>query len=195
MATPISIGISPLREGQTITSWRPHFEAAVSTMIQGEGGAKAAIRLLPAYINRGKMECKVVIGALETESLQAAFEYLIERLDPKADEFAATERFRLMTWPPGETAMDFFARYLEEAKTTQITPKQACRFMVTQLPQEMQPELKEWVTPQTPDLSEDGAVKFSAEIRQALQSKGIPLDKGWCGVNQSGPWVDGSWVT
>ena len=152
-------------------------------MIQGEGGAKAAIRLLPAYINRGEMECKVVIGALETESLQAAFEYLIERLDPKADEFDATERFRLMTWPHGETAMDFFTRYLEEAKTAQITHKQACRFMVTQLPQEVQPKLKELVTPQTADLSEDGAVKFSAEIRQALQSKGIPLDKGWRGVN------------
>ena len=134
------------------------------------------------------MECKVVLCTLGVETLGAAFEYLIERLDPEADEFAAAERFRLMAWPPGETAMDFFARYLRgqrgyEAKTAQVTPKQACRFLVTQLPQEVQPKLKEWVAEQAADLSADGAVKFSTEIRQALRNKGVPLDKGWRSVN------------
>ena len=57
MATPISIGLPALREGQTIRSWQTLFEAAVSTLLQGEGGYEAAIRLLPASVNRGKIEC------------------------------------------------------------------------------------------------------------------------------------------
>ena len=121
MALPINIGIPPLQQGQSISAWRPFFEAAVSTLVLGEGGQKAAIRLLPAYVNRGKMECKVVLGTLGLDSLDAAFTYLVERLDPKTDEFAATEKFRLMTWPPGECVTDFFARYLEEAIRATLT--------------------------------------------------------------------------
>ena len=47
-----------------------------------------------------------------------------------------------MTWPPGEYVTDFFARYLEEAIRAQLTAKQGCRFMLTQLPQEVLPKLK-----------------------------------------------------
>ena len=180
MASPI--GIPPLQEGQTISTWRPLFEAAVSTLIQNEGGQKAAIRLLPAYVNRGKMECKVVIGTLNLDTLDAAFTYLTERLDPEVDEFAATERFRLMTWSPGEQVTDFFTRYLEEAARAKLTPKQVCRFVVTQLPPVVHPKLKEWIVRQAEDLSEDGAMKMAIEIRQALTDRGIPLDKGWRGA-------------
>ena len=99
-----------------------HLKTVVTSKKSSEG-LKAAIRLLPAYVNRGKMECKVVLGTLGLDSLDAVFIYLIERLDPETDEFAAAERFRLMTWPPGECATDFFARYLEEAIRAQLTPK------------------------------------------------------------------------
>ena len=182
MATPISVGVPPLRERQTIKAWRPLFEAAVSTLTQSEDGQRAAIRLLPAYVSRGELERKVVLKALEKQSLEEAFVYLIEHLDPEVDEFAATERFREMTWPPGEMIMDFLARYLEEGTMARLDPKQVCRFLITQLPQEAQPKLKEWLSQQAADLSEDGALKMAAEIRKSLVNKGIPLDKGWRGT-------------
>ena len=155
MATPISIGVPALREGQTIRAWRPLFEAAVSTLVQGEGGYKAAIRLLPAYVNRGKMECTLVLRTLGMDSLEEAFTYLIEHLDPEVDEYAAAESFRFMTWPSGELVTDFLARYLEEGKAAQLQPKQICRFMIIQLPQETQFKLKEWLGAQVADLAEN----------------------------------------
>ena len=86
-----------------------------------------------------------------------------------------------MKWPPGEYVTDFSARYIEAIRA-QLTPKQGCRFMLTQLPQEVLPKLKDWVDQQVADLSEDGAVKTGTEMRQALNSKGIPLDRGWRGA-------------
>ena len=138
MATPISIGVPALRVGQTIPSWRPLFEAAVSTLLQGEGGYKAAISFLPAYVNRGKMECTLILRTLGMDSLEEAFTYLIEHLDPEVDEYAVAESFRSMTWPPGELVTDFLARYLEEGKAVQLQPKQICRFMITESPEETQ---------------------------------------------------------
>ena len=41
MATPLTIAIPPLRDGQTIAAWQPLFTAAVSAL--GDG---AAIKLL-----------------------------------------------------------------------------------------------------------------------------------------------------
>ena len=72
------------------------------------------------------------------DSLEEAFTYLIEHLDPEVDEYAAAESFRSMTWPSGELVTDFLARYLEEGKAAQLQSKQICRFMITQLPQETQ---------------------------------------------------------
>ena len=76
------------QDGGANYHWKPSTSArtidqpAVSTLVLGEGGKKAAIRLLLAYVNRGKMECKVVLGTLGLDSLDAAFTYLIERLTP-----------------------------------------------------------------------------------------------------------------
>ena len=128
MATPISIGVPPPRENQTINSWRPLFQAAVSTLLQGEGGQKAAIRLLPAFVNRGTLECTIALKALEKDTLDDAFEYLIGHLDPEIDEHAAAERFREMTWPPGEAITNFTARYLEEGKAAQLGPSRYAVF-------------------------------------------------------------------
>ena len=70
------------------------------------------------------MEYKVVLGTLGLNSLNTAFANLFEQLNPETDEFAAAEKFRLMTWPPGEYGTYFFAR-------------------LTQLSQEVLLELKE----------------------------------------------------
>ena len=59
----------------------PLFQAAVSTLIQGEGGQQTAVRLLPAYVNRGTLECTIALKALEKFTLAEAFAYLIEHLD------------------------------------------------------------------------------------------------------------------
>ena len=77
---------------------------------------------------------------------------------------------------------DFLARYLEEGKAAQLQSKQICRFMITQLPQETQFKLKEWLGAQVADLAEDGALKMTAEIQKALLCKGIPFDKGYRGI-------------
>ena len=60
-----------------------------------------------------------------------------------------------MTWPSGELVTDFLARYLEEGKAAQLQPKQICRFMIIQLPQETQFKLKEWLGAQVADLAEN----------------------------------------
>ena len=110
MATPIAVAVPPLVEGQTIQSWQSFFIAAVSALIGTEGGEKAAIRLLPAYVKRGKLEEKTVLKVLELDTITAAFDYLKERLDPEKEVFAAAERFRAMMWPPGAFELSNEAR-------------------------------------------------------------------------------------
>ena len=61
--------------------------------------------------------------------------------------------------------------------------------MLTQLPQKVLPKLKEWVNQQPADLSEDGAVKMETQMRQALNGKGIPLDRGLRGAGTEKVWV------
>ena len=53
MATPLTIAIPPLREGQAIAAWQSLFTAAVSALKD-----KVAIKLLPAYLKRGRLEEK-----------------------------------------------------------------------------------------------------------------------------------------
>ena len=112
------------------------------------------------------------------DSLEKAFTNLIKHLDPEVDEYTAAESFRSMTWPPSELVTDFLARYfrgrLEEGKAAQLQPKQICRFMITQLPQETQ--AARMVRSAGYGLAEGGSLKMTAEIRKALLYKGIPLD-------------------
>ena len=92
MATPITIAIPTLKEHQRIAEWQPLFTAAVSAIEQ-----KAAVKLLPAYVKRGRLEEKVVLGAVDKETIEEAFSYLKERLDPEPDEFEAAANFRRMS--------------------------------------------------------------------------------------------------
>ena len=153
----------------------------MSTLIGTQEGEKAAIRLLPAYVKKGKLEEKTVLKVLELNTITAAFEFLKERLDPEKDVFAAAERFKNLTWPPGELAMDFYVRFLDEALQAELTPRHACVFFVSQMPQEVQAKLKEWIRTRE-ELSEDDALKMTGEVKRALLLKGIPLDKGFRGV-------------
>ena len=153
MATPLTIAIPPLQERQTIATWEPLFISAVSGIDQ-----KAAVKLLPAYVNRDRLEEKVVLVAVEKETLAEAFAYLKERLDPEEDIFEAAAKFRRMAWSPGEPIQDFFTRYLEEAVKAGLSAKAACVFMVSQSPVEVQPKLKDWILPKGNDLSGDAAL-------------------------------------
>ena len=65
---------------------------------------KAAVKLLPAYVKQGRLEEKVVLTAIGKDTLEDAFKYLKENLDPDEDEFEAAAKFRRMTWTPGEPA-------------------------------------------------------------------------------------------
>ena len=177
MATPLTIAVPPLREGQTIAEWQHLFVAAVSSM---EG--KAAVKLLPAYVKRGKLE-EEYSGTIGKDTLEDAFKYLKEKLDPEEDEFEAAAKFRRMTWTPGEPAPDFFARYLEEACKAGITPKTACTFMVSQAPVETQQKLMEWVKSQDNALSLENALHFGSVLRKVLGERGIPVDRG-CRIQQ-----------
>ena len=178
MATPLTIAIPPLLDGQTIATWQPLFVAAVSALEDG-----AAIKLLPAYLKRGRLEEKIVLSAIQKESLAEAFNYLKERLDPEEDEFLAAANFRRMTWIPGEAVQDFFARYLEEAVKAKLTPRAACTFMVSQAPLEVQQKLKYWVKPKGEALSVEDALGFGPVLRRLLEEKGIPTDRG-CRIQQ-----------
>ena len=144
---------------------------------------KAAMKLLPAYVKRGRLEEKVVLTAIGKDTLEDAFNYLKEKLDPEEDEFEAAAKFRRMTWTPGERAPDFFARYLEEACKAGITPKTAYTFMVSQAPVETQQKLKEWVKSQDNALSLDNALHFGSVLRKVLGERGIPVDHG-CLIQQ-----------
>ena len=166
MATPLTVAIPTLREGQTIAAWQPLFVAAVSSLDQ-----KAAVKLLPAYVKRGRLEENVVLGAVAKDSLEEAFSYLKERLDPEEDEFEAAAKFRQMTWGPGEPVQDFFARYLEEGVRAGLTARATCVFMVSQVPGEVQPKLKEWVKPKENTLSVDDALHFASNCEKHSQRR------------------------
>ena len=69
---------------------------------------KAAMKLLPAYVKRGRLEEKVELTAIGNDTLEDAFNYLKEKIDPEEDEFEAAAKFRRMTWTPSERAPDFW---------------------------------------------------------------------------------------
>ena len=120
MATPLTVAIPPLLPDQRIEDWEPKFRASVSSLED-----TAAIRLLPAYINRGKLEDRVVLTAIKKTTLDEAFQVLKESLDPSIDTFEAAKKFRCMTWSSGELVYDFFAKYLEVALKAKLSVK--CR--------------------------------------------------------------------
>ena len=97
MATPTTIAVPTLKEHQRIAEWQPLLTAAISAIEQ-----KAAVKLLHAYVKRGRLEEKVVMSAVEKETIEEAISYLKERLYPEPDEFEAAANFRRMTWSPGE---------------------------------------------------------------------------------------------
>lgn len=172
MATPLTVAIPTLREGQTIAAWQPLFVASVSSLDQ-----KAAVKLLPAYVKRGRLEEKVVLGAVAKDSLEEAFAYLKERLDPEEDEFEAAAKFRQMTWGPGEPVQDFFARYLEEGVRAGLAARATCVFMVSQVPGEVQPKLKEWVKPKENTLSVDGRTPVLHPTAKNIHREGSSTGK------------------
>ena len=178
MATLLTIAIPPLRDGQTIAAWQSLFTASDSAL--GDG---AAIKLLPAYLKRGRLKEKIVLSAIQKESLAEEFNYLKERLDPEEDEFLAAANFRRMTWTPDEAVQDFFARYLEEAMKAKLTPRAACTFMVSQAPLEVQRKLKDWVRPKEGSLSVEDALGLGSLLKRLLEEKGIPTDRG-CRIQQ-----------
>lgn len=121
MATPLTVSIPPLLDGQQISAWEPKFRASDVSLEQG-----ATIRLLPAYIKRGRLEERVVLDAIQKEKLDDAFQLLKEQLDPAVDELEAANRFRQLIWPVGEPVHDFVARYLEEGIKEGLSAKQVC---------------------------------------------------------------------
>ena len=179
MATPLTIAIPTLREGQTIAAWQPLFVAPVSSL---EG--RVAVKLLPAYVKRGRLEEKVALRVTEKETLEEAFTYLKERLDPEEDEFLAGANFCMMTWSPAEAAEDFFARYLEEAVKAKLHPKSVCVLFVSQAPMEVQPKLKDWVKSKEDTLSANDALGFGPVLKKLIEERGIPTDRG-CRVSKS----------
>ena len=173
MATPLTVAIPPLKDGQYIATWQPLFMAAVASMDQ-----KEAVKLLPAYVKRGRLVEKVVLGAVLKDTLEEAFAYLKERLDPEEDIFDSAARFRTMTWVPGEPVQDFFVRYLEEAVKVGIKAKTACILMVSQVPTEIRAKLKDWIKTKDDGLAVDDALRFCTILRNSLLEKGIPSDRG-----------------
>ena len=82
MATPLTVSIPLLTEGQKIAEWEPKFRASVVSLDQ-----KVAVRLLPAYVKRGRLEERVVLEAI-----------LKDTLDEAPDQFEAANTFRQLLW-------------------------------------------------------------------------------------------------
>ena len=102
MATPLTLSIPPLRVEQIITAWQPLFIAAASALED-----RAAVKLLPAYVKRGRLEGKVVLRATEKETLAEAFTYLKERLDPEENEFAISVQLKYLQFSVKERCKFF----------------------------------------------------------------------------------------
>ena len=70
MATTITVSIPPLLESQLIADWEPKFRASVVSIEE-----RTAVRLLPAYVKKGKLEERVVLTAIGEETLDEPFVY------------------------------------------------------------------------------------------------------------------------
>ena len=68
--------------------------SSISSRAEGRGQAATCIR------EEGEARRKVVLGVVEKETIEEAFSYLKERLDPELDVFEAATKFRQMTWSP-----------------------------------------------------------------------------------------------
>ena len=174
MATPLSVSIPPLREGQRISEWEPKFRASVISIEE-----RAAVRLLPAYVTRGKLEESVVLVAIQKDTLDEAFKILKERLNPTLDVFEAANTFRQLIWSVGELVHDFTARYLEEGLKAGLNAKQVCTFMTTQLPVEVRQAAKEWVKAKEEEFGEADGISFAVKARELLLGKGLALNQGY----------------
>ena len=174
MATPLTVSIPPLLEGQLIADWEPKFRASVVSIEE-----RAAIRLLPAYIKRGKLEERVVLTAIGEETLDGAFRLLKDRLDPKVDMFEAASAFRRLSWPVDEPVHDFLARYLEQGIKGGLNSKQVCVFMTSQLPGEVRQAAKEWIQAKDGVFTELDGTLFAVKVRELFLTKGISLTQGY----------------
>ena len=174
MATPLTVSIPPLREGQRISEWESKFRASVISIEE-----RAAVRLLPAYVTRGKLEKSVVLVAIQKDTLDEAFKILKERLDPTLDVFEAANTFRQLIWLVGELVHDFTARYLEERLKAGLNAKQVCAFMTTQLPVEVRQAAKEWVKAKEEEFGEADGISFAVKARELLLGKCLVLNQGY----------------
>ena len=179
MATPLTVSIPPLRPGQKIAEWEQKFRASVVSLEEA-----AAKRLLPAYLCRGKLEERVVLEAIQKDTLENAFKLLKDRLDPPADIFEAIGRFRLLVWPVGEQVYDFFAQYLEEGLRAGLSTKQVCMFMISQLPMEVRQQAKDWINTKEGDIPEEDGARFAVKVRDIFLAKGISLTQGYRELGQ-----------
>ena len=174
MATPLTVTIPPLLANQRIEDWEPLFRASTGTM-----DPKIAIQLLPAHVNRREYERTIVLEAIKEETLNGAFQLLRENLDSPVDKFESTRKYYEMVWACGDYVEDFLGRMVKEARRAGHTIRQACINMVTQLPREVQPACKKWLSEAEEEISDKDARVFNVKIRGLLVEKGIPLDCGW----------------
>ena len=114
----------------------------------------------------------------EAADLDAAFETLINQIDPPKDPHRALRELRKTDWQAGENVNDFFNRMKDlalEAKTTMIL---ACSIFVSQLPLNLQPPLREWLEWQG-EIQTKEARELLVKVKTALVEKNVPLDFGY----------------
>ena len=114
MATPLTIGIPPLIDGQKV-EWEPLFRAAVGSLV-GSANEKVAVQLLAAYLSRREAERSLALEAIKRDTLDEAFKLLKDNLDPPDDVYEATQKYYAMEWSSGELVDDSWVRLVREAK-------------------------------------------------------------------------------
>ena len=184
MATPLTIGIPPLIDGQKVEEWEPLFRAAVGSLV-ASANEKAAVQLLPAYLSRREAERSLALEAIKRDTLDEAFKLLKDNLDPPDDVYEATRKYYAMEWSSGELVDDFWVRLVREAKRAKHSSLQASISLITQLPAEIQSSCKSWIADKGEELSAQSARDFIVKVRSLTSGGKRHSVRPWLDENGS----------
>ena len=183
----ISMHIPPLRDGERLEEWEPLFTAAVSPLLtKGSAGHALAFGMLPAHVNRRKAERELVREVVtdeKTKTLSEAFTVLKNTLDPPVDKYKAMQDLCRLDWSPGVMIDDFYYSLKRLGHFADAQPKMICTLLVSQLPKEIQG--KAWLADNEEGLNDKTARGLVSDIKQWLMDRGLALDRGARGFNDS----------
>ena len=139
--------IPELQRDERIERCKPLFDAATAGIRATKGGGKKALQMLPIHICRTTAERELVIEVvsehLETGDVEGALQMLIYNLDPPPDPHRALNTLCRTDWAQGEEIDVFFYRLKNAGSEAKAPMNMVCGVVVSQLPEQVQPMIKE----------------------------------------------------